>query len=256
MANVSIDIERVVREVMAELGLAAPPPRAESPRPVAQSPAADAKPSGETTARPPANPPCDELAVTSRVITLGELDGKLNGSIRRLVVPPRAVVTPSVRDELRRRNVDLVFGQANGKPREAAETGTALAVVAHGMPADAEGLIKALAAEGISVQPQQTECLLAASDRLAEQLAAGDRLGLLLTKYSAAAVCLANRMPGVRAILGTDTATVAADAASVGANLLVVNPVQSGLFRSRKIIGQFYRQGLQPCPAVFQQRLK
>lgn len=193
--------------------------------------------------------------MTSRVVTLAELDGRLANGVRRVVVSQRAVVTPSVRDELRRRNVELVYGEAkpNGAPQAAAAT---LAVVIHGNPADAEGLTKALANDGIPVESHATDCILAATDQLAKRLADGTPLGLLLTKHTAAAVCLANRLPAVRAVLGFDPATVARDAAAVGANLLVVDPARNGLFRAKQIIGQFYRQGPQGCPKVFQERLK
>ena len=48
-----------------------------------------------------------ELAMKDNVITLRSLEGKLAG-VARLVIPPRAVVTPAVRDELNQRNIKLV----------------------------------------------------------------------------------------------------------------------------------------------------
>ncbi|NUQ63479.1 MAG: hypothetical protein HUU20_13450 [Pirellulales bacterium] len=272
MANVSIDIEQVVREVMAELGLAQPrrsPARENaaadqtSPRPfagegpgvrAAGQPVAPA--SNQLSALPPTSSPqpSHELTVSARVVTLAELDGRLGNGVRRVLVAPRAIVTPSVRDELRRKNIDLVVAGSDSKSA-LPSAGIPLAVVVHGKT-DPEPLLKALAGDGIPVQPHQSDCIIAAGDLLAQRLAGGNALGLLLTKYAAAAVCLANRLPGVRAVLATDPATVAADAASVGANLLVVNPVHSGLFRARQIIGQFYRQGPQECPAAFRERLK
>ena len=48
-----------------------------------------------------------ELVVVERVVTLERIAGRLGG-VRRVVVPPRAVVTPSVRDELRDRKIELV----------------------------------------------------------------------------------------------------------------------------------------------------
>jgi hypothetical protein len=263
MANISIDIEQVVREVMAELGLA-PKPRADSPEKAsgdasgnasgetASGNSAEAKTSGPVKARS-FSP--GELAIASRVVTLAELDGKLGNGVRRVLVPLRAIVTPSVRDELRRKNVELVYDQVktDGDKRPA---GTALAVVVHGGQTDAEVLTKALAGDGIPVESQVLDCVIAAADRLAERLAGGGVLAVLLTKHTAAAACLANRLPGVRAVLGVDPAAVADDAAAVGANLLIVDPARNGLFRARQIIGQFYRQGPQNCPKVFQERLK
>ena len=48
-----------------------------------------------------------ELEIKDRVITLATLDGQLEG-VRQLVVQRNAVVTPSVRDELTDRNIELV----------------------------------------------------------------------------------------------------------------------------------------------------
>ncbi|MBL9081025.1 MAG: hypothetical protein JNK76_04425, partial [Planctomycetales bacterium] len=48
----------------------------------------------------------DALEVAAQVVTLAEIDGRL-GDKRRLVVGPKAVVTPAVRDVLRQRNIVL-----------------------------------------------------------------------------------------------------------------------------------------------------
>jgi hypothetical protein len=48
-----------------------------------------------------------ELSISERVVTLRTIEGRLAGA-RRLVVVPRAIVTPAVKDELRARNIDLV----------------------------------------------------------------------------------------------------------------------------------------------------
>jgi ribose 5-phosphate isomerase RpiB len=129
-------------------------------------------------------------------------------------------------------------------------------VFVHGKKFDVPSLVKALADGGIAVEPQQSDCIIASTDQLAQRLAGGGTLGVLLTRHTAAGVCLANRHPGVRAIVGRDLESAAADAASVGANLLIVDPTRNGTYRTRQIIGQFYRQGPQQCPKVFENQLK
>ena len=47
------------------------------------------------------------LKVEGRLVTLATIEGRLEG-IQQLVVQPKAVVTPSVRDELRDKKVELV----------------------------------------------------------------------------------------------------------------------------------------------------
>ena len=48
-----------------------------------------------------------ELVLTERVITMRTIDGRLAG-VQRLLVPPKSVVTPAVRDELRTHKIELV----------------------------------------------------------------------------------------------------------------------------------------------------
>jgi len=76
------DVERIVVEVIRRLGLLSSP--------------------GSTA---PVNG--NELTLAERVVTMRSLEGKLAG-IARLVVPARAVVTPSVRDELNDRQIELI----------------------------------------------------------------------------------------------------------------------------------------------------
>ena len=47
------------------------------------------------------------LKIEGRLVTLATIEGRLEG-IQKLVVMPKAVVTPSVRDELRDKKVELV----------------------------------------------------------------------------------------------------------------------------------------------------
>ena len=55
-----------------------------------------------------------DLRLTDKVITLRSLEGRLDG-VSRLVVSPRAVVTPAVKDELKQRKIELVV-MAGEKP--------------------------------------------------------------------------------------------------------------------------------------------
>lgn len=243
MAIDALEIERLVRAVLAELG--------DAPQATATPPAvAPAKPAPVEKAEKPAAP--GELVLTGRVITLAELGERLSG-VRRLVVPPRAIVTPSVRDELRRRNVELVFGHRNGAARTTASVSLAMAV--HGRRFEAGPLVQLLASDGIATQPQPFDCIIAATDQLAQEVSGGKSLGLLLTQHTAAGLCLANRHAGVRAVLGSDGESVARDAVAVGANLLVLDPVKQGMYRAKQLIGQFYRLGLKECPKVFESKL-
>ncbi len=245
MTEAPLDIDRIVREVIAELGrLAAPDSPAAAPQ---------QRPSSTVPKQPLASDDAanGDLVLDCRLVTIAEVEGQLEAT-RRLVVPRGAVVTPSVYDELYRRRVALVYATAS-VPR--ASGGLRLVLMTLGKRFDPATLLGALGKDGLDVDRQTSDCLIDATDRLAEQIAPGDTLGLLLTRHNAAAVCLANRHNAVRAIGAGDVRTVAADAASVGANLLVVDPAVAGLFQLKQIVAEFCRGGVRPCPAVYEERL-
>jgi ribose 5-phosphate isomerase RpiB len=231
MTQTGIDVDQVVREVLARLGLAP-----------AQVPLAACEPGPQEDK--------GQLIVTQRVVSLAALNGGLNG-IRQLVVPPRAIVTPSVRDELRRRQITLVFGP----PAAAAKADDGRLVLMAAGSLDLASLAAAIAAEGLTVDVQRSDCLMAAIDRLASQLAQEKTVGVLATDDTAAGLCLANRLSGVRAVLGVSTATIAVEASSVGANLLVASPAVLGPAQLKQLVVQFCRQASHECPQVFRKRL-
>jgi hypothetical protein len=120
---------------------------------------------------------------------------------------------------------------------------------------DPAPLAAAIGAEGFSVDVHRSSCVIAATDRLASRLAKEKTVGLLATEHTAAGLCLANRLPGVRAVLGTNAATIAAEASSVGANLLVANPAALGATPLSQMAIEFCRKASHECPEVFRKRL-
>jgi ribose 5-phosphate isomerase RpiB len=257
MAQPTINLDELVRDVLAQLGLKPEAPRAGAPPQAAvnDAPAApkpEAKPTRASSPAAASTP--SQLVVTRRVVTLSELGERLTG-IRQVVVPAKAIVTPAARDELQRRKIALVRASQASASVSPPAGAMRLAAVVAGSAADPAAVSAALASEGIGVETEKMDCLIAATDRLAGQLSQGMTLGLLLTSYPAAALCLANRLAGVRAVLGSDAQTVAAATASVGANLLVVDPTLLGIFQLRQIVARFYREPKHQCPNVFLERL-
>lgn len=49
-----------------------------------------------------------DLRIAERVITLRTIEKQLSG-VKRVVVPPKSVVTPAVKDELKARKIDLIY---------------------------------------------------------------------------------------------------------------------------------------------------
>lgn len=242
MSQETLDIERVVRQVLAELDLASSVDGAASKRAYTGTRRSNDEPDGSR-----------ELVLTGRVVTLREIEGRLEG-VCRLVVPARVAVTPAVRDELRRRDISLTFASATGE-KAAAGNGIKLVVAAVGASFDPEPLSDMLGSEGVEVTAGQCDCLIRATDELGQGLAESDTLGMLVTKHTAAGLCLSNRHPGVRAVLGLDEGTTATGVASVGANLLVVDPGTMGAFQLKRMASQFCRGGPAVCPEEFGDRL-
>src|SRR5205814_7610166 len=50
----------------------------------------------------------DELVLTARVVSLGELEDRLNGA-RRVIVPKGAVITPAARDLLTSQRINVSY---------------------------------------------------------------------------------------------------------------------------------------------------
>lgn len=128
-----IDLERLVKLVLGDLGMT-PNRSGESPRlipptpivPVAETPVSSqpaARPTPQAAAKPVSSASPDSIAIpvsdalevrlTSRVITLASLGALPTGpaarGAKRVVVPRGAVITPSARDELKKRRLELIF---------------------------------------------------------------------------------------------------------------------------------------------------
>ncbi len=233
MTQIPSDIERVVREVLAELK------RAPASAPQEPAPALASKPAN------------GELVLSTRLVTMDDIGDKLGG-VRRVVVGPQAVVTPAVRDALRQRDIEL--SRATPAKGQSAKP-LRLVVVAARTKMDPKLLAGSLQGEGIKAECRKTDCILAATDQLAAELAKGDALGILLTPHTTAAMCLANRLAGVRAVLASNAGNIEADLSAIGANLLVADPQSVSLFKLSRMAGDFYRGGIRPCPEVFRKRL-
>ena len=219
------DIERVVREVLAEFGAAPMVKNQKREEGREKSDEGREKKDQQGLAASAASASDGDLVITSRVVSISDLLGRLD-SVRRVIVSRRAIVTPAVRDELLRRGIALVHADSEDSGRPP----VCLAMIASGTDFDAAPLAAALEREGVRVERSESDCLLAAVDELAVEIAGPNTLGVLLTAHAAAGLCLANRTAGVRAIGGADAAEAGRAAAAVGANLLVADPRAGTLF--------------------------
>jgi ribose 5-phosphate isomerase RpiB len=239
------EIERIVREVLAEMSA---PPLAASQTP---APALAISPLAASQNEAPLE---GDLLVTCRLVTMAAVAERL-ASARRLVVPPGAVVTPAVRDELQRRRVPLVRAASPLAAAKEAKPLPRLVLMAARARRDPAALAEALGREGVEVCRLTSDCLIAATDQLAGEVTRPGTLGLLWTRHTAAGLCLANRHPALRAVLASDRPGTAAAVQAVAANVLVLDPAAVSGFQQRQIVGEFCRGGVHPCPEKFKNRL-
>lgn len=81
-----------------------------------------------------------------------------------------------------------------------------------------------LTQQGISTERLAQCGLLAVVDELVDAVVRGGAVGVLLTRQTAAALCLANRTRGVQAVLATSVEVIRGARTTLAANLLVVDP--------------------------------
>lgn len=261
-------IERVVREVLAALSSASSPalhgtveasstqePARMGQDQVRQKSGADTGQSARGLARV-YSARDGELTLTNKVVTVASLENRLAG-IRQVVLPPGAIITPAARDVLAEKGIKVFYGLPASEPQRdsradvaTAETVSIILVTRRISPQQLDNLLRP---EGISAEYESLDCLIRASDRLAEVCRSG-KLAVVLTRHVSTEVCLANRHAGVRAIDGRVGMDVAAEAASVGANALVAD-VSAGLFAVKRMITGFVRAP-HVCPESLRERLE
>lgn len=193
------------------------------------------------------------LDIQERVVTVATLAGQVERA-RRVTVLQRAVVTPAARDFLSERKIELV--------RRSEATRTTEAPASHLLVGVAEVQVEpsrwlyASLGRRIEFEQLPSTCLTSVVDALAEPVARWERCGLLFTASPEAAVCLANRKSGVRAILATNVDGVKRARQSMAANLLVVEPAAHSPFAVRQMAAALLAPGTYTCDEVIQSRLK
>jgi hypothetical protein len=238
MADGQHDIESIVREVLRRL--LEHDVRVESERKPETAPAApsDQEQNGQ-------------LTIPDRVVTLATIQDRLH-SMRQVVLQRGAVVTPAVRDELRRRRVAITYG-CSASP-DTSECALLVGVAETNYRP--ESLVKVVESVAGGVKQIDADTVSEALRLLVPPVASGQSLGLLFTGQPAAAMCLANRNAGVRAVLGVGRPCVAEAVDAIGANLLVVDPARRSHYEMKEIVQAFSRPGRRDCPPRFQKLLE
>jgi hypothetical protein len=230
------NLEWIVAEVLRRLETLAGVPTAR------QSPPAPLPPASQSKAKNDRN--ATDLVVEGRVVSLATIGDRLPGK-KRLVVSAGAVVTPSVRDELRKRGVQLE--RAGDAVSPAAPTTCFLVLVSSSTPA-----AQRLASQASQLGCESVECsdLQAAAAQFSEQLGQTDAKGIWLSEEPLLAACLANRDRQVRASVANDLTQVQAARSAIGTNLVVVDPRRVTEFQWKQIVAELGRSSPNECPEV------
>jgi|GEM_PF-3778944 len=206
---------------------------------------------GEQKTKPVGRVACDALSGTNaatlriaeRLVTLRDVERKLEG-IQELIVPARCVVTPAVKDLLRQLGVRVSVGQqvANDKAGRSVALGTV------GACRNAKSLEAALVRDGWKVSKVESTELKVAVSELSDNVLSNSQPAVLVIDDVDAALCLANRRAGIRAIAVRDPARVEAAAKSVGANMLLLDGAAWSVPTMARMVRLFTADGLRTCP--------
>jgi hypothetical protein len=182
-----------------------------------------------------------------RVVAVEELRRRLNGH-RELVLPPRAVVTPSALDELRTQGIYI---------RQEEEKAAAPVKPLWGYGQDrahpmVQSAARAVQRDGVALRE------LPAADRtpapgwaraVAECVAGGGCVGgVLFCENPALVCCVANKVAGLRAAAVATIGQAAQALLTIAPNLVVVEMPGRTFFEIRQILRTFCQAGLPRCP--------
>jgi hypothetical protein len=228
------EIDRIVREVVRRLESASTPGNTQ-PAPASAAEKHESR---------------DRLLLSTPVISVARLEGKLTG-IKQVVVPPNAVVTPAAKDLLRENKIVLLRGEVSRQGKAPSQILVAGVAETAFEPA---ALWQEIQREKVHIERLARTGLGSVTAELCERVGKGGWLGLLLTSQVAAAACLANRTPGIRAAEARCATSTRDAVRSLGVNLLVVNPSGKSTFELKRMISIFLAGGGH-CPTEWQGKL-
>lgn len=172
---------------------------------------------------------------TGAVLTLKDVL-KLSGTPSRLAVPARCVVTPSARDELRRRNVQI----DRACDRAAISALGTLVLVSDNCPSYEKGISQSLESRGFNLHRLFTTGFDHRELMAIAELAAKGMPALVATENSAAWVQAAANVEGLRPVLAV-SAEYVARCEAYRPNVLVCDTVETPASKAATIALAFAR---------------
>lgn len=208
-ANATL-IDEIVTRVLRELGAGT----------------AAAAPSVPTEVAAPA-----EITMAANVIT-GETIRQSAGTTRRIRVAARAILTPTARDFIRERGIEVVRAPAAARPVAAS-----CQVIVTSAPPQVAAALAALRSGGFHLDERLLGSAQEAADQSVSALSRGEAaIVVVLTGEPERVACLANRNGAVRGAPVRDGGMLAALRASFDPNLFTIDPAGRSQFDLRQLL--------------------
>jgi ribose 5-phosphate isomerase RpiB len=187
-----------------------------------------------------------ELRWTGPVLSGEHLRRSLNGH-RCVRLAPRTVLTPLAAEELRAAGVSVERERPEPAPRPAS-----WGVARERAYPMVDSVLRSLEREGVGLWPLGGECKSADCEwakALAECVARGECVGgVVFCSDPALVSCVANKLPGLRAVAVSTVAGAARAVLSLGANLVAVEMPGRTYFELVQIVRTVCRPG-RACPS-------
>lgn len=170
---------------------------------------------------------------TNKVVSTETLRGKLN-NIKTLRVKPKTIVTPAARDELRDRNITIVFDLGADNPNS---NGPATILLGTTCVSTGNRVRDQLVNGGTQVQLQIDNCVNQLATKIGNQISPAIS-ALIVTDEPYKAACTANRNANVRAVVINETNELTAAKAELNPNCVVLKKSNVGRLNLTTILNQ------------------
>jgi hypothetical protein len=184
---------------------------------------------------------------TGRVLSAEDLRRCLNGQCE-LIVPLRAVITPLAAEELRAKNVRITRQDSHLQ-----ESRPALWGFAQAQPSTlVTSVVRAVKRDGLALHeltPAQRESPCRWAQAVASCIAEGVcRGGIVFCQDGGLICCVANKLPGLRAVPVGSVAQAGRATRTLGANLVAVDLPGPTFYELRQILRTICLGGDPACP--------
>jgi len=207
-ARLKGEIERIVRDVLARMS-------------------ADVVENGDRT-----NKNGDAFSIPDRVVTVATLERRVNQKTT-VVVRHDAIITPAARDLLRAANAMI---ERSGRPIAGAQLGLTWVVGVAETAFDPTSVLVDVTRVVGQCEQLARVGLVGVVDELVERVSRDGAVGLLFTDMADAALALANRQRGVRAVLARSATAARQARQTIAANLFVIEPEGRSVFDLKQTI--------------------